>query len=201
VQGTKIMSNENMSNQEHREPGPAETIVRFELGKNAFPTSRMLFDYADALRQVGRHKEALQKYAELTAETLPEDKVWLVALFKGETFLEMGKFSEAEQAFRDACHLELSTVPRVYLAASLAAQERFEEAIIVLSDALHCEGDHDEVLLNLALNQRTLGQLEAAQKNLESALTITPDYTSARVALEDISAALSIERRLSKEHP
>jgi tetratricopeptide (TPR) repeat protein len=185
------MSDKTKNNQDRQESGPAETIARFEHDKDTPVTSRSLFDYADALRQVGRQKEALQKYSELATMPVPESKVWLLALYKGQTLFEMGKFSEAESLFRDACFRDVSTVPRVYLAASLASQERFGEAIEVLTDALHCEGDHDEVLLNLALNQRTLGQLVAAQKNLENALSITPDYPSARAVLDDINSALS----------
>ncbi|WP_157678925.1 tetratricopeptide repeat protein [Methylovulum psychrotolerans] len=182
----------DLSKTNQREPGPAETIARFEHRKSVSPKSIELFEYADALRQVGRKNEALQHYAHLATLPIPENKRWLVTLFKGQTLFEMGRFPEAEHAFRDACSHDPSTVPRVYLAAALAEQEQFAAAIGVLADALHCEGDTDEVLLNLALNQRTLGQLAAAQKSLEQALAITPDYTHAQTVLEDVNAALSL---------
>lgn len=182
-----------MSNQERPEPGPAERIVRFERSKDEIVTPRRLFDYADALRQVGRRQHALLKYAELADLPVPESKVWLVSLYMGETLYEMGRFAEAERSFRQACDRDSTTVPRVYLAGALAAQERFEEALVVLSNALSCEGDTDEVWLNLALNQRTLGDLKGAERSLIEALTISPGYPAALVALADVRTALYIE--------
>ncbi|MDD5271830.1 MAG: tetratricopeptide repeat protein [Methylovulum sp.] len=174
------------------EPGPAEIIARFERQGSGPPKTIAIFKYADALRQVRRYHEALQNYELLATLPIPKGKAWLVPLFKGQTFFEMGRFAEAEQAFKDAGDDDPSTASRVYLATALRAQERFEAAIEVLTNALDCEGDRDEVLLNLALNRLSLGQWAAAQNNLEQALAITPDYPSAQTVLEDVRAALAL---------
>ena len=189
-----------MNDQICQEPGPAETIVRFERNSEEVVTSRSLFDYADALRQVGRRQQALRMYQKLYALPVAESKVWLVSLYIGETLYEMGKFSEAEMSFREACDHDTTTVPRIYLAGSLAAQERFEEALLVLSEALSREGDRDEVWLNIALNQRTLGDLQGAERSLVEALTITPDYPAALVALVDVRNAISVEASADSPH-
>jgi tetratricopeptide (TPR) repeat protein len=181
----------------NNDAGPAEIIARSERGGIAAMSSRELFDYADALREVGRKKDALKRYEELESLPVPAGKRWLLYLFKGQTLSDMGRFAEAEQLFRSACELDSSTVPRVYLASSLAAQERFAEAAEVLKMALDCEGDRDEVLLNLALNQRTLGQLEEAKISLERALDLTPEYTDAYDVLKDIRAALAVPPSLA----
>lgn len=175
-----------------KSPGPAETIARFQARSgDVAPSDRELFDYADALRRVGRGHDALKIYGTLEGKGFPDQWQSLVVLFKGQTFREMGRYAEAEGAFRTACELDGSTVPRVYLAGALAAQERFAEAAKVLEDAADLPGDPDEVLLNLALNQRTLGLLVEAQESLQQALLLTPDYPEATALLADVRAALA----------
>ena len=174
--------------------GPAQVIAEFELRRQGDTrTSRKLFDYADALREIGRFKDALNIYMTLEAASVPEAHRWKVALFKGQTFQDMGRIGDAELAFRDACKLNGSTVAPVYLAGSLSAQERFSEALQVLENARICPGDQDEVLLNIALNKRALGMLEEAKESLLNALILTPDYNDAIIILKDIDAALLLK--------
>jgi tetratricopeptide (TPR) repeat protein len=154
-----------------------------------------LYDYADALRRVGRRSEALSIYELLSNKPVPESKSWLVFLFLGETLSEAGRYAEAEAAFRTAVDLKPgTTVTWVYLAGALANQEKFEDAIQVLHNGLAVPGDHDEVLLNLALNLRTLGRLEDAAERLERALKLNPDYDEAREVLEDVRKACAIRK-------
>ncbi len=175
--------------------GPAETILRFETQFREYSlSSKKLFDYADAMRRVGRRNDAIKAYHTLDNLAVPESKRWLIALFRGQTFYDMGKYLDAEIAFREACKLEKGTVPRVYLAGSLAAQERFNDAVGILAEAMEYPGDHDEVLLNMALNQRTLGLLVEAKLSLEKALSLRPDYTEDKDVLIDIDAALKCFR-------
>ena len=174
-----------------RRQGPCEVIARFERPGHDFPrTSRALFDYADALRMVGRRSEAMAAYEELEILSVPEDKQSLIFLFKGQALYDQGKFRAAELAFVSACALDESTTPRIFLAGALAAQERFLDAVAVLSEARERPGDPDEVYLNLALNQRALGMLSEAVLSLESALRLTPSYPEAEEQLVDVRAAL-----------
>ncbi|MCW1926650.1 tetratricopeptide repeat protein [Luteolibacter arcticus] len=176
-----------------KELGPTETIRMFESKSLDALSSFQSFEYADALRRVGRCKEALAIYQSLEGADVPAKHKWLIPLYKGKTLQEMGRFAESEQALIEACRLDDSTVPRVYLAGTLASQERFHEAIEVLQDGLNREGDRDEVLLNLAFSQRTLGRLKEAKESLELALTVTPSYPEALALLEDVNAAILFE--------
>lgn len=187
------MATNQRGNIDRRDCGPAVTICRFEQKGLEDITTRELFDYADALRQVGRREHALLKYRELGEFLVFNKKAWLVDLYKGQTLYDMGKFAEAETSFRDACDGNPATVPRIYLAGALAAQERFEDALEILRSALDSEGDQDEVWLNIALNQRTLGNLEDAQNSLLEALSLSPSYEAAVNALADVRAALSLK--------
>jgi tetratricopeptide (TPR) repeat protein len=72
------------------------------------PSSRELFDYADALRQVGRFGDAIEIYNPLESIPVPKSKK-CVYLFKGDALKEMGRILEAENAFRAACKLDQTT--------------------------------------------------------------------------------------------
>ena len=179
--------------------GPAETIVRIESAGLDGASARDLFHYADALRMVGRQKESLQAFDLLERLGIPKGKEYLVRLFWGRTYYDMGRFEDAEVAYRMSAGLNPSTtVPWVYLASALSAQERFEEAITVLERAKELPGDPDEVLLNIGLYLRALGRLEAAAGYLRQAIELTPAYPQAVEALQDIEAALASESETSE---
>jgi len=176
--------------------GPVETIVNFEaLCRLDSADSRSLFDYADALRLVGRRKEARQVYKLLEEAKIPVDRRWVVPLFHGQTLFDVGLFVDAEQFFRIAAKLNPdTTVPCVYLAAALASQERFEDAVNVLQEAIHLLGDRDEVLLNLGLNLRALGRLNEAADYLQQSLSLSPQCEEAIEAFDDVKRALECKR-------
>lgn len=174
------------------EMGPSETVAIFEAG-STLETSRgrALFEYADALRQLGRCTDALKAYAALEDKGVPPKEQWRVTLFKGTTLSDMGRHAEAETAFRAAAELINDTIPVVHLASCLARQERFAEAINTLTEGLKRPGDTDEVFLHLALNQRALGLYEEAVKSVQSALQMSEDYAEAKAVLRDLQAAVS----------
>ena len=176
------------------EKGPATGIAEFERGATGQTrTSRMLFDYADALRRVGRNRDAHRAYDSIDLSTVPEKKRWLVDLYRGQLYHEEGRFALAESLFRSAITQNPhTTVPWVYLGASLVQQEKFEDAVAVLAGALELEGDQDEVYLNMAYGYRALGKLDDAKTCLQKALAITPDYSQAKEALADITAAVNV---------
>ena len=176
------------------EKGPTTVIVEFESGAaDQTRTSRMLFDYADALRRVGRNRDAHHVHDSIDPSTVPEEKRWLVDLYRGQLYHDEGRYPQAESHFRSAItHHQSTTVPWVYLAASLVRQEKFEDAIAVLAGAVELEGDRDEVYFNMAYAYRALGKLDDARDCLRKALAITPDYPEAKETLADITAALSM---------
>lgn len=176
-----------------QEKGPATIVAEIELLiEHSHLTAKQMFDYADALRLVGRRVRALEVYASIDKNQVPESKRWLIALYVGQTLHDSGKFGEAVVSFRLAAELNpVSTVPRVYWANSLTYQEQFREALEVLQHATTLEGDIDEVLLNIALNYRALGMLTLAREYSERALAMTPDYDDAQLVLDDVTQALA----------
>ena len=174
------------------EKGPTLTIAEFEKRTGTSqPTSRMLFDYADALRLVGRRRDSAAVYDSLDLTTVPQKKRWLVPLYRGVLHREAGDYAAAESSFRSSITRNpTSTVPWIHLASSLALQEKFEDAVAVLRGGEDLQGDQDELQLNLALSLRSLGRLSEAESSLRKALSITPDYPEALEELEDIVAAL-----------
>lgn len=175
------------------EDTPSVTIMKLESTGIANADSRTIFDYADALRQVGRRRESLHFFDQLDLISMPESKRWLVCLYKGQVLMEIGRFSHAAIEFRRACELDTTTVPRVYLARALADQELFLQAIAELEEALKLEGDLDEVHLNIALNQRAIGRLDLSYRSTLRALEITDGYEPAKRLLRDLEAALGME--------
>lgn len=174
---------------------PSVTIAECDKIPRFSWTSRMLFDYADALREIGRLSEALLAYDELKSYPIPEEKRWLLPLFRGQTLLEAGQHSLAEQSFREALILNPSTtVASVFLASTFTVQEKFDSAIETLRHALYLKGDIDEVLVNLGINLRAKGKLDDALKYVKEALKISPTYPEALELLEDIQSALSARK-------
>ena len=177
------------------EQGPVYIIARLERDINTESfTSKELFDYADALRQIGRKTKAITIYDSIDESSIPIVKQWLLPLYKGQTFLEMGKYDFAEKSFRHSVNKNpKSTVPYIYLSSALFIQEKFEDCISVLRNAIDLDGDRDEVYLNLAFAHRALGQLEDTALWLRAALSITNDYALASEGLTDVLQALDLE--------
>jgi tetratricopeptide (TPR) repeat protein len=176
---------------ENRNLCTTELMVRFDnLTSIGEVSSGVLFDYADALRLVGRMSDSIKVYEALEERDLPVGKRWLVLLYKGQALMDSGKLREAEAIFLKSTEMNQTTVPRIYLSLCLKRQERFSDAISILREALSMPGDTDEVLLNLALNQRALGDLKSAEQNLKRAIEISPDYEDARSVLAEVTRAL-----------
>lgn len=128
-----------------------------------------------------------------SARNIPSNKLWLISLLFGELCLAQFKPAEAERHFRQAVSLNPeSTSPAIFLADCLWKQEKNEEALRVLTQALRAKGDVDEVYLNLGLIKRTQGEYEAAREFLLSAIRANPDYPAARDALADVDRCLAI---------
>lgn len=169
---------------------PSLVIRAFEQTPTDQMTTRMLFDYADALRLIGRKTAALSIYEQLkNLNEIPEQNSWLIPLFRGQTLMEMGQWMLAEASFREAFNLHSrTTVTFVFLASALTAQEKFSDAIGILEKAIDVDGDQDEVFLNLALNLRAIGDLTKARDCVVRSLHFDSDNSDARELLADLEA-------------
>lgn len=173
--------------------GPVEMIARLKDEVARAPnSSKKLFDYANSLREIGRFSESIELYDRILSANISRNNKVAVLLNKGQALKDRGLLSEAEAIFRESCNFDDSTVSSVYLAAVLASQEKFVDAISVLEKSVNSEGDLDEVYLNMALSQRALGLLDDSVLSLTKALSISPDYARAEVLLEDIRKAAQI---------
>lgn len=170
---------------------PSRIIKIIGKKESSLITSREYFDFADALREVGRRKDALRVYEIMHEIKVPESKKWLVFLFQGQTFFEGGDFASAELCFVEADRLHsVDTVTAVYLASVFTAQEEFEKAIECLKLSLVRAGDHDEVYVNMAINYRALNQLGRAKDCLEKARDFDPSNQDVLLLSRDLDAAL-----------
>ena len=152
-----------------------------------------MFMFADSLRIIGRTSEAMILFDKI--QNVPEEKRWLVALYQGQLFEDLGQHKKAICLFeKSAAFNPESTVPWVYLGSIYARMERFEDACRVFDKALKAEGDLDEVHLNLGYNFRALEDYENAKKHFEKAIELDSDYDEAWEALKDIQSAI---RRLN----
>ena len=194
------------------ETGPTEMMEIYKIKENELrasgklPGNRWTFYQAQALCDVGREREAIalcdsieaRLLAQPPAQASNQTKLYRIYLLRGNALKESDRYPEAAQAYVKACEYNAETPPRVFLAGALAWHERFEEAIDVLRDAVNREGDRDEVYLNMAMCQRTLGRLEEAAESALRALAITPDYPVAARVLADIEAALLVKNQPSE---
>ena len=173
----------------------ASAFELFRLAYNLEP-SRLSAAYRAALNliEVGRISDAEAFLNKVLSD--PKGKKWLVELALGQIRTAQFRPEEAEAHFRRARELNrASTSPAVLLADCLFKQEKFEEAKAVLLEAVHCEGDLDEVFLNLGLVMRAQGHYESAKAYLMKALEISPEYDSAKVALADVEMWLNAAER------
>jgi len=169
-------------------PGAAVELFS-RLWASGVDRGSIKFRLAENLRQLGRLNECETVLNSI--EEVPPQKRWLFALSWGQLYMEKGHFARAEMKFRESVQRNPgSTIPWIYLASSLAKQERIQEAFKELTKALNAKGDLDEVYFNLGLFMRYLRDYAAARDLLKNALAITPDYEGAQTALRDVEFCL-----------
>src|SRR5882762_2959952 len=135
----------------------AAAVILFERFLKDRPNhSFARFVYGENLLNLGRISDAERNLS--TVNDMPPGKEWLLDLARGKIESERGNLLRAEGYFRAAANKKPgSTVPWTYLGKCLTNQERFEEAGVILLNALNASGDVDEVYLNLGINKRALG--------------------------------------------
>lgn len=164
----------------------ATAIVMLEKYVRSVPNdSYATFLLAENLRSLGRVTDAEAMMRSL--KDIPASKQWLVSLCWAEIHAIKSRNVEAEAAFKKAIELNpSSTVPWVYYGGWLGKQERFQEAVEVLTNGLAATGDLDEVYLNLGYNKRALYQYGEAKDCFLRALKENPTYLEAEDALGDV---------------
>lgn len=143
------------------------------------------------LLEVGRVRDAEIQFNEINQNAAP--KPWLLEYALGKISMAQFNPMEAERHFRTAWKLNPdSTAPAELLADCLLKQEKFDEAIAVLNEALKASGDVDEVYLNLAVAKRAVGDYKSARQYLLDALKIDPNNSSIKKLLLDVELCLEV---------
>ncbi|HTV41107.1 MAG TPA: tetratricopeptide repeat protein [Candidatus Sulfotelmatobacter sp.] len=139
------------------------------------------------LLDIGRISNAEALFKAINKEAAP--KPWLIENLAGRLHRVRGRFSEAEMHFRNARKLDPdSTVPIIFLADTLIQQEKFDEALTVLTDALNLRNESlDEVYFMLGRSARAVGDYRSAHEYLFKALEIDPNYREAKQLLDDVA--------------
>jgi len=110
------------------------------------------------------------------------------------------RFDLAEQAYRRALALERVSGTLLFLGQALDRQDREDEALACLREALEVDPNDDEVLYNMGRCLRTTGDLEAAAAHLRRAIGIDPDYAIAHAELANVLRMLGRTRQARRHY-
>jgi tetratricopeptide (TPR) repeat protein len=172
-------------------------LLRIRAERGLRPSEQ--FRLADCLRLLGRVREALLEFSAIDLAGVSSDKQSGVRVHHGQAFLDAGRYEEAAECLRAAVEKDPeSTLPYFYLAIAYMKREEWDLACGVLREGLAAEGDRDELYWKLGQCLRALDRWEEARDCFAKALELTPDYAEAKLALEDIEAALRIEFQLTE---
>jgi len=179
------------------EDRPAETVELIRAASVIEPLSAPLrLHLAENLRIIGRFDEASEAFGTLKDTEVPPDTSWLVHLYKGQLYVDLGHFDLGISSFQNAVlGNPTNTGPYIFLASAYARDRKPEKAIEVLLRALEVEGNRDEVFVNLGLNYRTLGNYVLAKDAFTEALKISPDDERTQHRLNDVIGALKVNQQ------
>jgi tetratricopeptide (TPR) repeat protein len=135
---------------------------------------------ARLLRALGRHAEALPFFVRYH-EVVPDDLRGLTQI--GGCLLDLGRFKEAEDYFRQALRGNDDSVTRYNLGLLLARTGRGDDAIREYERALALDPYSVDPRLNLGVLLARQDKLERAQRELLAALQVEPGNAGAHANL------------------
>jgi tetratricopeptide (TPR) repeat protein len=138
-----------------------------------------------ALRLLGEHQGAAS-HLRRALELDPSDG--LAHVYLGNLLWEQGETTQAEDQFRMAVGAWPESGLALWcLAHFYECQERIQEAGFFYEAALTWDQDDPVAHLRFGLFLKELGDIARARTHLERALTLDPDYESARLALVQLN--------------
>jgi tetratricopeptide (TPR) repeat protein len=180
---------------------PATTVLlASEYLKANRGDMEVLLDYAEMLYKMTRYEDAIQIYMDAISLLDEGSNGWSIFIQLGRMYQYWGRPNEAEPWFRKAIEAEPDELASyIFLGACLARQGKLKQAEEMHRMAtIKCPGSWltDEAYHNLGLVLRGQGKLPEAADIFRKAIAITPNYSDALEALEDVEMAMSFEERI-----
>jgi tetratricopeptide (TPR) repeat protein len=181
-----------LAREAYAQSGPTARVAEWlSAYVESFPEDGLAwFQYGDSLRVLGRYHDA--ERALLRARDMaPEARRFVVDARLGMLFSKSGARAEAEKWFRLATSDGDSAGWMWCLrGANLLHMESIDAAKECLRTALGCKDvDREEVLLNLGLAARAVGEYDEAARLANEALDVDPSYQPARELLDSVQGA------------
>jgi len=171
----------------------AKTYIKnYQGAKSAY------IDYAGALMQLARYKEA-EKALEKAISICPKDKLFVPYAQMGHLNYSRGDYQEAAKWFTKCIKkLPNDATGYIYKGSALAKCGKLKSAENAHRKATQCrEGCIDEAYLNLGYVLRAQEKYTEALPCFAKALEIDPKYKEAKRAMKDVEKAIEYETLLS----
>jgi len=168
-----------------------EYIKKYKGAKSAY------IDYAEALMQLARYKEA-EKALEKAISVCPKDKLFVPYAQMGHLNNFRGDYLNAAKWFTK-CNKKLpnDATGYIYKGSALAKCGKLKNAENAHRKAIQCsEGCIDEAYLDLGYVLRAQEKYTEALSCFTKALEIDPKYKEAKRAIKDVEKAIEYETRL-----
>lgn len=177
------------------QPEHYATCLELLAVAKASPNPFWRFLSYEVLRRLGRYSEA--RAGLLTIYPEMSGRAHSVELSIAQTLDKLHEDTDAELWFRRAiASAPLRSEMYVFFAVFLMERERFAESIAVLEQGMSAKIDppeqNEEILLNLCIARRSIGDLDGAKDAAERALNINPKSRLAATMLDDVDEALRI---------
>jgi tetratricopeptide (TPR) repeat protein len=164
---------------------------------------RLVSDYANALRVVGRTREAILLFKQ-ALEHAPGPAARFTLTSRIALCLELTAPDEAEVWYAKACEINEDSPAWVWVfrGNNLAKLERFDAAIDCYGNALKAKDvDRAEVFQQLALAYRALGDYDTAVTYLARAIAVAPsdkNLKELKEGLEGLESTREFAKRLEE---
>lgn len=163
------------------------------------PSPNHLFQYAAQLRLSGDYVKAEEMLNKIDLQIIPNQHKFTVYVMYGQLYEDQGKMEEASEAYQKSIECGTTeTYPYLFLAAVLSKKSQLKKVEQILLEALHKNGNLDEVYYNLSTNYARQGNFKVAYQMMEKCLKIDPSYPRAMVFLEDFENILHLKQEIVK---
>lgn len=137
------------------------------------------FRFAALLLEQHKYKEAIK----VTGSFVKRWPWPLAYLIMGRSYLELWRYSKAEQAFRQSLAIKPKPETWVFLGFTLTQLDRDDEAMDCYYQALQLDPNYEEAHYNLGCCYKLQNQPAQAESHFRKAIEIDPKYSRAYAEL------------------